>query len=92
MGRHAVVATKASTQSLTHFMKVIYFGGLLASGSAAIAPWVAVTMIALAFTGTTLSKRVLEKIDDSVFRSWTRWTMMSVGVVYLASGARMLAH
>jgi hypothetical protein len=51
-----------------------------------------VAMIALAFTGTTLSRRVLERIDDSRFRSWTRWTMMSVGSVYLVSGAAMLAR
>ena len=92
MGRHAVVASKASTQSLTHFLKIVYFGGLLASGSAAVAPWIALVMIALAFTGTTLSRRVLERIDDSAFRSWTRWTMVSVGFVYLASGATMLAR
>jgi uncharacterized membrane protein YfcA len=92
MGRHAVVATKASTQSFTHLMKIVYFGGLLASGSAALAPWIAGVMIALAFTGTTLSRRVLERIDDSRFRSWTRWTMMSVGSVYLVSGATMLAR
>jgi uncharacterized membrane protein YfcA len=92
MGRHAVVASKASTQSLTHIMKVIYFGGLLASGSTAIAPWICAVMIALAFTGTTLSRQVLEKIDDTKFRSWTRWTMMSVGATYLVSGAAMLAR
>ncbi len=92
MGRHAVVASKASTQSLTHLLKIVYFGEMLASGNAAMAPWIAVVMIGLAFTGTTLSKRVLERIDDSAFRSWTRWTMMSVGAVYLASGATMLAR
>ncbi len=92
MGRHAVVASKASTQSLTHLLKIVYFGEMLASGNAAMAPWIAVVMIGLAFTGTTLSKRVLERIDDSAFRSWTRWTMMSVGAVSLASGATMRAR
>ena len=42
--------------------------------------------------GTTASRQVLEKIDDSRFRNWTRWTMMSVGRVYLVSGATMLAR
>jgi hypothetical protein len=46
-------------------------------------------MIALAFVGTTLSKQVLERIDDASFRAWTRWTVMSVGVVYLVSGLSM---
>jgi len=34
MGRHAVVASKASTQSLTHLLKIVYFGEMLASGNA----------------------------------------------------------
>jgi uncharacterized membrane protein YfcA len=91
MGRHAVVATKASSQTLTHLLKIIYFGGVLATGaSGEVAPLEAVTMIGLAFLGTTLSKQVLERIDDASFRAWTRWTVMSVGGVYLASGITMI--
>jgi uncharacterized membrane protein YfcA len=92
MGRHAVVATKAVSQSLTHLTKIVYFGGLLTTGRADIAPLAAVLMIALAFAGTTLSRSVLERIDDRVFRNWTRWTMMGVGTAYLIGGASMLAR
>jgi hypothetical protein len=92
MGRHAVVATKALTQSFTHLMKIIYFGGVAVSTGAEVAPLAAALMIALAFAGTTLSRQVLEKIDDSKFRLWTRTTVTGVGCVYLVSGVVMLAR
>jgi hypothetical protein len=47
-------------------------------------------MVALAITGTTLSRRVLEKLTDASFRQWTRWTVMTLGVVYLGTSAWML--
>ncbi len=47
-------------------------------------------MVLLAFAGTQLSKRVLEKMNDESFRFWTRWTVMATGVVYLGSGTLLL--
>ena len=91
MGRHAVVATKALTQSATHLMKIVYFGGVLVATGAEVAPHAAILMIVLAFAGTTLSRQVLERIDDSSFRLWTRWTVTGIGVAYLVSGAMLLA-
>jgi uncharacterized membrane protein YfcA len=92
MGRHAVVATKALTQSLTHLMKIVYFGGVVVATGAEVPPLAAALMVALAFTGTTLSRRVLERIDDTRFRQWTRWTVTGIGCVYLVSGAALLAR
>ena len=90
MGRHAVVATKALTQSLTHAMKIAYFGGVVVATGADVPPLVAALMVALAFGGTTLSRTVLERIDDKRFRQWTRWTVTGVGGVYLVSGVTMI--
>jgi hypothetical protein len=45
MSRHAVVATKASTQSLSHTLKIGYFGSVLALGSGG-PPWVGIMMVA----------------------------------------------
>jgi uncharacterized membrane protein YfcA len=86
MGRHAVVATKATVQSLSHLMKIGYFGGILASSGASIDPLLAATVMALGVLGTSLSKQVLERISDAAFRRWTRWTVMSLGLFYLGSG------
>jgi uncharacterized membrane protein YfcA len=91
LSRHQVVATKAMTQSFSHLMKIAYFGLLVADPEGRIAWWVAAMMVALAFLGTTLSRSVLEKMNDASFRKWTRWTVLTTGVVYLASGALLLA-
>ena len=90
MGRHAVVATKATVQSLSHLMKIGYFGGILAASGAAVDPWLAVTVVVLGVVGTSLSKQVLERISDADFRRWTRWTVMSLGMLYLGSGVLAL--
>jgi uncharacterized membrane protein YfcA len=92
MGRHAVVATKALTQSLSHILKIIYFGGVVAVAGGNVDPWLASMMVLLAFTGTSLSRRVLERMNDESFRFWTRWTVISLGLFYLASGVVLLAR
>jgi uncharacterized protein len=89
MSRHRVVATKAATQSLSHIVKVAYFGAVLAIGGDEVTPLLAATLIALAFIGTSLSKQVLERISDRAFRRWTRWTVMTLGLFYLASGLKL---
>ena len=87
MGRHAVVATKAMTQSFSHISKIIYFGVFAAiEGSAEVNPWMGGMMVILAFTGTSLSRHVLERMNDKSFRLWTRWTVLTLGVFYLGSG------
>jgi uncharacterized membrane protein YfcA len=90
MTRHAVVATKASTQSLSHLLKIAYFGGILTVGRGLVEPWLGAMMVALAFVGTSLSTRVLEKMNDTAFRMWTRRVVMTIGVFYLASGILLL--
>ena len=91
MDRRAVVATKASMQSLGHIIKIAYFGALVAAAQRGTVDfWLAALMVALAITGTTLSRRVLEKLTDASFRQWTRWTVMTIGVVYLATGTWLL--
>jgi len=92
MGRHQVVATKAMTQSLSHILKIFYFGAITAVEGGNVEPWLAAMMVILAFIGTQLSRHVLERMNDASFRWWTRWTVMSLGVFYLASGVVMLAR
>ena len=91
MPRHAVVATKAITQTMTHLLKIVYFAALVGSITSLAEPVLAATMVILAFVGTSLSKRVLERMTDASFRAWTRWTVMSLGAVYLIGGIRGLA-
>ncbi len=90
MGRHRVVATKAMTQSFSHVLKIFYFGAVMAVEGSAVEPWLAAFMVALALTGTSLSRRVLDRMNDASFRRWTRWTVMTLGVFYLANGLYLL--
>ena len=90
MKRHAVVATKAATQSLSHILKIAYFGAFVAVDGGNVHPLLAALMVLLAFTGTSLSRHVLERMNDASFRFWTRWTVMTLGLFYLASGVAML--
>jgi len=92
MTRHAVVATKAMTQAFSHVLKIIYFGAFVAAAGSGVDPVVAGTMVLLAFAGTQLSRRVLEKMNDESFRFWTRWTVMATGVFYLGSGILLLVR
>ena len=99
MDRRGVVATKAMSQTLGHMIKIVYFGSvaMLANAEAkssiigAISIPLAVTCVALAFTGTTLSKRVLEGMSDANFRTWTQWTVLTMGMIYLITGVWTLA-
>lgn len=86
MSRHRVVATKAATQSLSHILKIAYFGGVVGVARDSVPLWLAVSVVLLAVTGTSASRRLLERISDASFRAWTRWVIMAIGAVYLASG------
>ena len=90
MTRHAVVATKAMTQSLSHILKILYFGAFVAVEGGSVHPVLAAMMVVLAFAGTSLSRRVLERMNDASFRFWTRSTVMTLGFFYLASGIWLL--
>jgi uncharacterized membrane protein YfcA len=90
MNRHAVIATKAMTQSLSHILKIAYFGAFVAVEGGNVHPALAAMMVVLAFVGTSLSRHVVSRLTDESFRMWTRWTVMVLGVFYLASGVMML--
>jgi uncharacterized membrane protein YfcA len=90
MKRHAVVATKAMTQCLSHVSKMIYFGAFAVMEGAHVHPILGAMMVILAFAGTSLSQPVLKRMDDASFRFWTRWTVMSLGAFYLLSGVVLL--
>lgn len=91
MSRQAVVATKAITQSFSHLMKIAYFGAIAAAAQrGSVEPWLAAMMVLLAFAGTSLSKRVLERMDDASFRRWTQAVVMTLGVFYLVSGVLLI--
>lgn len=92
MDRRTVVATKAVTQSMGHLIKIAYFGFLVGSAQrGSVETELAVTMVACAVIGTTLSRRVLERLTDASFRQWTRIAVVTMGLIYIAWGGWLLA-
>jgi uncharacterized membrane protein YfcA len=85
MTRHQVVATKAVAQFLGHVCKVIFFGGLVAASSSENWPelWLLVIVIGTSLVGTTFGKKVLDKINDKTFFSWTQAIMLAAGAVFI---------
>ena len=86
MTRHQVVATKAVAQFLGHVSKVIFFGGLAVSSSSENWPafWLLIIAMTVSVIGTTLGKKVLDKINDKTFFSWTQRIILTVGAVLIA--------
>jgi uncharacterized membrane protein YfcA len=91
MSRHRVVATKASTQTMAHLLKILYFGFLLGHDQGRVDLWLAAAMIVVAMVGTSASRGVLEKMSDVNFRRWTRGTVTVIGVIYLCNGLALVA-
>ena len=92
MDRRTVVATKAVTQSMGHLIKIAYFGFLVGSAQrGSVEAELAMVLIACAVIGTTLSRRVLDRLTDASFRQWTRRAVVGMGLIYIAWGSWLLA-
>ena len=88
--RRAVVATKATTQALSHTLKVGYYGMLLSQAQSVSLDVYAAAIIA-AVVGTTLAGPVLEKMSNENFRKWTKTIVLIVGAISIAQGLWLLA-
>jgi uncharacterized protein len=89
LDRRAVVATKAACQVVTHFSRLVYFGGL--AGVQDDLGWpILVLSVGMAIVGTSLSRAILERMTDVQFRLWTQRLVMALGAVYMAQGIHAL--
>jgi uncharacterized membrane protein YfcA len=88
LGRHAVVATKAGTQVLSHAAKVVVYGGA-AAGGAGVPYAVVLAAVPLSMLGTALGGRLLDRMTDASFTTVTRYVVTAIGVLYLVQAARL---
>ena len=91
LGRHAVVATKAATQVLSHAAKVVLYGAplLTGSGNGSLPGAVLLAAVPLSMLGTAVGGRLLDRMSDAGFRTATRWVVTGIGVAYLLQAARL---
>lgn len=87
MARHAVVATKAATQVLSHAGKVVVYVPLALSGTVPYA--VVLLALPLSVLGTAVGGRLLDRLSEAAFTRWTRWVVTAIGGVYLAQAAAL---
>jgi uncharacterized protein len=88
--RRAVVATKATTQAISHTLKVGYYGFLI-SQVEPLGLDVYGAAIVAAVIGTTLAGPILEKMSNENFRKWTKTIVLVVGAISIAQGVWLLA-
>jgi len=96
--RHQVVATKAVTQTLSHLMKLVYFGLLvsatsseMSNGLALLPWWIYLLVMPCAMLGTTLGTRVLDRMSDVNFRRWSQWIVLALGTVCILRGIYLIS-
>ncbi len=90
MTRQQIVATKSVTQALSHLVKIGFWSVpiVTAAGWSALPPWwLFAAAIPLSMLGTTLGKRVLERMNDVNFRKWMKGLVTAIGCVLLLRAA-----
>ena len=81
LDRKTTNATKATVQTLSHVVRIAYFGSVSGMGNAP--KWLLAPAIALAIAATSLAPFVIERMTDHGYRQWTRRIIFAVSVVYL---------
>lgn len=89
--RHAIVATKAATQVFSHLAKIIVYGApLFAAGAPGLPGWpVFAIAVPASMIGTVVGGRILDRMSDVNFKSWTKWIVTVIGLTYLIQAAQL---
>jgi len=91
MDRRQVVATKAMIQVVAHSIKIIFYLGAAMALSAG--EWGIVLLAApFAMLGTQAGNRILHRLTDANFRTWTRWIVTGIGIFYFLQGIFLLTR
>ena len=93
LSRLEIVATKALTMFTVHMVKIAYFGLplLLANTLSGLPPlWVFAAAIPCVMLGTFTGTRLLRKLSDIQFKSYTKYLVTAVGCVYIWRGLSLL--
>ena len=91
--RKEIVATKAVTMFFSHLVKIIYFGIPLvaAAGLTTLPPlWVFAAAVPCIILGTYIGTRILHRLSDIHFKSYTKYLVTVIGVIYLWRGLTLL--
>jgi len=91
MDRRTVIATKAATQVVSHAAKIAFYAN--AAVTLTGGEWGAIALAApMAILGTRAGAAILHRMSDAGFRTWTRWIVTAIGLVYLVQGVMLVAR
>lgn len=91
MDRRQVVATKAMIQVVAHSIKILFYLG--AAMALSTSEWGIVLLAApFAIFGTHTGNRILQRLTDANFRTWTRWIVTGIGGFYFLQGLFLLTR
>lgn len=92
LDRRQIVATKAVTQALGHLLKLGYYSSVLilagepvfARGEAPV--WLFIVVVPVAIMGTLVGTRILERLDETQFRSASGRVILALGGACIVAG------
>ncbi len=90
LNRHQIVASKALTQSLSHILKMIFYGMVLTEWPKDLDFALLLLFVPLTYAGTQLGLKVLNRFTDKSFLRITQLLVMCIGLVYLFRGFKLL--
>jgi len=101
LSRFHVIANKALSQSVSHGLRIILFGGLLSTSAKSqlnedffeklpLPMSVLVPAILATFAGTFFSRKLLEKLSEKSFYKITLHTLQVLAVFYLWQGLNLV--
>lgn len=91
--RQEIVSTKAVTMFVSHMVKIVYFGIPLLQtvGVGTLPPlWVFAAAIPCVMLGTFFGTRIMHKLTDVNFKSYTKYLVTLVGIYYLCRAAGLV--
>lgn len=85
LNRYQIIASKALTQTIGHLLKLIYYGLIIGVVEDIAAAFYALAMLT-AIVGTRLGTKLLDKLDDSRFRTISGYVIMAIAAVCIVRG------
>ncbi len=88
LNRFQIISTKATTQSIGHFVRISFYFTIYQQQWFAIElhPIVFLAIIPIAVLGTKLGSKLLHNVNEQQFRHYSRILLQTLGAVFITKG------
>jgi len=94
LDKFKVIGSKALTQTVGHFTKLIYYLSLALAGSSLdlnLKWWIYPSVVVTAYTGTRLGKAILDTMSEHHFRRYSKVLILLIGLLLMLRGFALLS-